>query len=207
MEDSAFKNHGPTALLGSTHELGAWYGGKVSFAVRLQAEKRGLHFTLECPVLGPSTRLTRSYGSSWLIRVKLSAGVFSNLERLKQLLLQPLVINGQVFRFFYARNVKKDSSVYLMATNERYDGCIKLQHSPLSGQKVYCSFLDFFSKHNNLQENCSQVMCLVIRVILYLSYYQTIAKWASRTALGLSNSVPGLMLDSSQIREEIDIGM
>ena len=176
-------------------------------AVRLQADKRGFHFTLECPVLGPSTRFTRSYGSSWLIRVKLSAGVFSNLERLKQLLLRPLIINGQVFRFFYARNVKKDSSVYLMATNERYDGCIKLQHSPLNGQKVYYSFLDFFSKHNNLQENCNQVMCLVIRVILYLFYYQTIAKWASRTALGLSNSVPGLMLDSSQIREEIDIGM
>ena len=34
-EDLAFKNHDPTALLGWTDELGAWYGGKVSFAVRL----------------------------------------------------------------------------------------------------------------------------------------------------------------------------
>ena len=59
MEDSAFKNYGPTALLGSTDELGAWYGGKVSFAVWLLFGcRQGFHFTLECPVLHCMARRT-----------------------------------------------------------------------------------------------------------------------------------------------------
>jgi len=159
-EDLAFRRHGPTSLLGSTPELGAWYGGKVSFTMGLQANKKGLQFFLEHPVLGSSSRFTRCYGSSWLIRVKLSHGIFSKpdkLESLKNLLHRPLVLNGQVFRFFYARSIKKDSSVFLMATNELFDGSIKPQHSPLNGQRVFCSFLDFFSRHNNLQDNSHQV--------------------------------------------------
>ena len=160
-EDFAFKNYGSTSLLGSTQELGAWFGGKVAFTMRLQADKNGsFQFYLECPTLGPSSRFTRCYGSSWLIRVRLSTGVLQKLDRLKKLLLRPLILNGQVFQFFYARNIKKDSSVYLMATNELYNGNIKLQHSSLNGQRVYSSFLDFFSKHNNLEDNCNQVMCL-----------------------------------------------
>jgi hypothetical protein len=165
-EDLAFKNYGPTSLLGSTHELGGWYGGKVSFTMRLQADKKGsFQFLLESPVLGPSSRFTRCYGSSWLIKVKLSAGNISNLESLKKLLLRPLILNGQVFQFFYAKNEKKDFSVYLMATNELYDGGIKLQHSPLNHQGVYYSFFEFFSKHNNIQDNNNQVKHLLIRVI------------------------------------------
>jgi RNA-dependent RNA polymerase len=149
--------YGPTGLLGCTHELGAWYGGKVSFSLRLQADKKGLfQFLLESPILGASCRFTRAYGSSWLIKVKVSVGSLSDLNSLKKLLQRPLIINGQVFRFFHAKNEKKDSLVYLMATNEHYDGSIKLRHV-LNGQRVYYSFLDFFSQHNNLQDNCHQV--------------------------------------------------
>jgi hypothetical protein len=161
----AFKNHGPSSLLGSTHELGAWYGGKVSFTMRLQADKTGsLQFILESPVLGPSSRFTRCYGSSWLIKVKLSAANLSNLEKMKKILLRPLILNGRVFRVFYAKNEKKDSSVYLMATDELFNG-EKLQHSPLNHQRGFYSFLDFFSKHNNLQDNCNQVRHFLIRRI------------------------------------------
>lgn len=42
---------------------------------------------------------------------------------------------------------------------------------------------------------------------MLIIYYKTIAKWAARVQLGLSNSVPGLMLDNTQIKEEVDIGM
>jgi len=193
-EDLAFKKCSHTSLLGSTQELRTWYGGKVSFTMRLDLnEKNGqLQFLLDHPTLGPSSRFTRCYGSSWLIRVKPSTGILSKpdkVKELKKLLLRPLILNGQVFRFFYAKSLKKDISIFLMATNEHYDGTTKLQHSSLNGQRVYNSFLDFLSKHNNLQENS----------------HQTIAKWAARIALGLSNSVPGLMLDNSQIRGEIDI--
>jgi RNA-dependent RNA polymerase len=161
-EDLAFKKCSHISLLGSTQELRTWYGGKVSFTMRLDLnEKNGqLQFILDHPTLGPSSRFTRCYGSFWLIRVKPSIGILSKpdkVKELKKLLLRPLILNGQVFRFFYAKSLKKDISIFLMATNEHYNGSTKLQHSSLNGQRVYNSFLDFLSKHNNLQENRHQV--------------------------------------------------
>jgi hypothetical protein len=177
-EDLAFNTHSRTAhtsLPGSTQELRAWYGGKVSFTMRLDMnEKDGqLQFHLDHPTLGPSSRFTRCYGSSWLIRVKPSTGILSRpakVKELKKLLLRPLVLNGQVFRFFYAKSLKKDVSIFLMATNEHYDGSIKLQHFS-SGQRVYSSFLDFFSKHNNLEENFHQVSHRLIIKEFSNTYY------------------------------------
>ncbi|KAF8273707.1 RNA dependent RNA polymerase-domain-containing protein [Lactarius quietus] len=157
--------------------------------MRLHIAKDGaFHFNLEHPVLGPSSRFTRTYGSAWLVRVRISKAVFSDpekSERLRALLLRPFVLNGLVFRFFYAN---KDHNAYLMATNETYSGM--MVQSPLSNSpNRLVSFLDFFSTHNNLTDN----------------NHQTIAKWAARTALGLSNSIPGLSLEVSQIREEVDV--
>ena len=124
-------------------------------------EKNGqLQFHLDHPTLGPSSRFTRCYGSSWLIRVKPSTGILSRPEKvkeLKKLLLRPFILNGQVFRFFYAKSLKKDISIFLMATNEHYDGIIKQQYLPSKGKGQRVSFLNFFSKHNNLQENSHQV--------------------------------------------------
>jgi RNA-dependent RNA polymerase len=163
-EDAAFKkNHGHTNLLGSTPELRAWYGGKVSFTIRLDIdEKNGqLQFLLDRPTLGPSSRFTRCYGSSWLIRVKPSTGILSRpdkLQKLKKLLFRPMILNGQVFQFFYAKSLKKDISLFLMAINKSYDGSIKLQNFSQNGQRAYTSFLNFFSKHNSLQENSHQVI-------------------------------------------------
>ncbi|KAI9459182.1 RNA dependent RNA polymerase-domain-containing protein [Lactarius psammicola] len=188
-EDAAFRQYGPNGCLGFTPELGSWYGGKVTFTTRLCAAKDGgFTFHLEHPVLGPSSRFTRTYGSAWLIRVRISKEIFSKAdlsEKLRTLLVKPLILNGVVFRFFYAN---KDHNAYLMATNEPYAGT--RQQSPLlNGPNRLVSFLDFFSIHNNLMDN----------------RHQTIAKWAARTALGLSNSVPGLALDVTQIREEVDV--
>ncbi|KAH9962190.1 RNA dependent RNA polymerase-domain-containing protein, partial [Russula dissimulans] len=184
MEATAFKTHGPMGCLGGH---GAWYGGKVSFSLKLHMDKTGLfHFSLEHPTLGPSSRYTRCYGSSWLLKVRLSKDLLSNIDQIKHLFFRPLVLNGQVFRFFH---VNKDHNIYLMATAEHYNGTLHLSPSLPNGQTFFCSFLDFFSKHNNLEENSNQ----------------TIAKWAARTALGLSNSVPGLIVEIAQIMEEVDI--
>lgn len=153
----AFKKYGHTSLLGSTQELGAWYGGKVSFKMQLNEKNGKLQFLLDHPTLGSSSRFTRCYGSSWLIKVKLSPNILSKPEKvkkLKKLLFRPLVLNGQVFRFFYSKSIKKEISVCLMATNEYYNGT-KLQS--LNGLRVYNSFLHFFLKHNNLQDNSHQV--------------------------------------------------
>ncbi len=162
----AFKKYGHTSLLGSTQELGAWYGGKVSFTMQLQlkANEKGLphwQFLLDHPLLGSSSRYTRCYGSSWLIRVKLPLDIFSQsskLKKLKNLLLRPLILNGQVFRFFFSRS-QKDLSTCLMATHEVYNGNIQFP-SPSNAPRG--SFLTFFLKHNNLQENSYQVTHMFI---------------------------------------------
>jgi hypothetical protein len=72
------------------------------------------------------------------------------LEKLRSFLTRPFVLNGRVFRFFY---LNKDHVAYLMATNERYKGGGLLQSSP----RIYCSFLDFFKKYNDLEQNRKQV--------------------------------------------------
>lgn len=125
--------------------------------MRLQTTRDGaFHFHLEPPVLGPSSRFTRTYGSAWLIRVRISKEIFSKpepSEKLRTLLVRPFILNGLVYRFFYAN---KDHNAYLMATNEAYSGT-RLQSFPLwNGQKHLVSFLDFFSTHNNLTDNSHQ---------------------------------------------------
>lgn len=124
--------------------------------MRLHATKDGaFHFYLEHPVLGPSSRFTRTYGSAWLVRVRISRDIFSKpdlSENLRTLLVRPFILNGLVFRFFYAN---KDHNAYLMATNEPISGT-RLQSPLLTGQKHLVSFLDFFSTHNNLRDNSHQ---------------------------------------------------
>lgn len=124
--------------------------------MRLHANKDGaFHFYMEHPVLGPSSRFARTYGSAWLVRVRISKEIFSKpdlLENLRTLLVRPFILNGLVFRFFYAN---KDHNAYLMATNEVYAGT-RLQSPLLNGRKHLVSFLDFFSAHNDLSDNSHQ---------------------------------------------------
>lgn len=155
-EDLAFKRYGPTGCLGSTPELGDFYGGKVSFCMRAQLEQGELRVTLERPVLGHSSRFTRCYGSSWLVKLRLPTDTLSKpdvLGKLRSFLTRPLVLNGRVFRFF---NINKNHGAYFMATNEWYKGSLQ-RPSPLDDQGIYCSFLDFFRRHNDLEQNNKQV--------------------------------------------------
>ncbi|KAI0264673.1 RNA dependent RNA polymerase-domain-containing protein [Gloeopeniophorella convolvens] len=190
MEDAAFRNHGPLACLGFTPELGSWYGGKVEFAVRLGVGKDGaLGLTLERPNLGPSSRFTRRYGSAWLLHLRISKEAFGKpgyQNRLEAFLLRPFVLNGQVFRFFYAN---KEHSAYLMATGEAYYGDDGNWTTMPHVHADRPSLLEFLAIHNNLEANSNQTM----------------AKWVARLALGLSNSVPGLKLEPGQIKKENDI--
>jgi hypothetical protein len=150
----AFKRHGPMGCLGSASGLEDFYGGKVSFSMRAQLDEQGaFHFVLERPALAHSSRFTRCYGSSFLIKLRLSLDLLSKpdlLNRLKQLLITPLVLLGQVFRFFH---INKNHHAYLMATDELYNGGII--SPPSNSQRI--SFLDFFRRHNNLEQNSNQV--------------------------------------------------
>jgi hypothetical protein len=140
--------------LGSASGLEDFYGGKVSFSMRAQLDEQGaFHFVLERPTLAHSSRFTRCYGSSFLIKLRLSSDLLSKpdlLDRLKQLLIRPLVLLGQVFRFFH---INKNHHAYLMATDELYNGGII--SPPSNSQRI--SFLDFFRRHNNLEQNSNQV--------------------------------------------------
>jgi hypothetical protein len=148
--------------LGSLPEPG-FYGGKVSFSMRAHLNKQGFfHFILERPVLGPSSRFTRCYGSSWVIKVRVSMDILLRpdaLDKLRSLLLKPLILNGQVYRFFH---INKNHHAYLMATNELLNECLMLQPLPSHSQGRYCSFLDFFERHNNLGHNCNQVSYILL---------------------------------------------
>ena len=128
-EDLAFARHDTMGCLGSTllAKLSNFYDGKMTFSMRTQFDEHGMfHFILEPPILGYSSRFTRCYGSSFLIRLRLSMNLLSKpvlLDRLKQLLIRPLILLGHVFRFFH---INKNHYVYLMATNEIYKGGIIL---------------------------------------------------------------------------------
>jgi RNA-dependent RNA polymerase len=128
--------------------------------MRLQTSKDGsFHFYMEHPVLGPSSRFTRAYGSAWLVRVRINKEIFSKpelSEKLRTFLLRPFILNGRVYRFFYAN---KDHNAYLMATNETYSGTSLLG----DGQNRLVSFLEFFSTHNNLSFNKHQARSVLAR--------------------------------------------
>ncbi|KAI0065260.1 hypothetical protein BV25DRAFT_1913873 [Artomyces pyxidatus] len=163
----------------------AWYGGKVQFSIKVSWEDGNYKLGLEQPELGPSSRFTRRFGSDWLIRVRITKQVFkvtNVIDKLEQLFLRPFVIGGRVFRFFYAN---KERNVFLMATNERYlNGVIHADRMP---RRV--SVPTFLSWHNPM----------------HINHKQTVAKWSSRIALGLSNSVPGILLEKERIAVVDDI--
>ncbi|ELU41160.1 RdRP domain-containing protein [Rhizoctonia solani AG-1 IA] len=143
---------------------GTYFGGK-------------FEFQLQPPVVSTSCRFRRYLGSRRLIEVR-----FSEKEpRLKPQVLREymvenaLVINGRVFRAFYARR----TIVYLVETNEALDR----QEDELVGDQFRRSLRDFIEWHNPL----------------YANPYQTLNKWSSRFALGFSTSRPGLMFAPSEI--------
>ena len=127
----------------------------MSFCMRAQLKEGAVHVALDRPMLGHSSRFTRCYGSSWMVKLRLPMEALSKpdvLEKLRSFLTRPFVLNGRVFRFFH---LNKNHVAYLMATNERYKGGGLLRSSP----GIYCSFLDFFKKHNDLEQNRKQVSC------------------------------------------------
>ncbi|KAG6808745.1 hypothetical protein H0H93_016519, partial [Arthromyces matolae] len=93
----------------------------------------------------------------------------------------PFVLWGVVFRAFFA----KEGTFFLVKTNEQWvDG--KIVDSPDG-----LTLLDTVNFHNPLSfpGNQNQTMC----------------KWSARTALALSNSVPGPLLEAENITYENDI--
>ncbi|EAU84823.2 RNA-directed RNA polymerase [Coprinopsis cinerea okayama7 len=183
-EEDRLRSGNPLANLGFD-ENGQWtgeYGGKVEFRGSLHHDPfTGFRVRLERPTLGPSTQLARRFGSKNLFRLKIMKGSQGHKDLL-QFLARPFVICGGVYRAFYA----KEQNVFFVKTNEDMD---KLMFIPDPLIKDVPSFFDFLDFHNPMDATTNQKM----------------AKWASRFALGLSNSVPGLLLKPENIRFKDDI--
>ncbi|KZV72073.1 hypothetical protein PENSPDRAFT_650156 [Peniophora sp. CONT] len=162
----------------------AWYGGQVSFSgkVSWNPEHKCLEFGLCEAEIGASSRFTRRWGSDFMIRVRIHRDVYAGdksgqrLEMAYRFLLEPLVIWGRVYRFMYAN---KEHTAFYVATNETLPPKVDVRDS-----KRFLSLYDFIMWHNPIHANTGQ----------------TLAKYNARTALGTSNSIPGIRLLPIQIR-------
>ncbi|KAH8101472.1 RNA dependent RNA polymerase-domain-containing protein [Cristinia sonorae] len=184
------KLQSPEGFLGCNEDLTtsrdpAWYGGKVHFSCRLVSETdRSYKLVLEPPVLGPSSRFTRRFGSERFIRVRIQKKLFyGDSEALIQYFQKPFVFDHQVYRAFFA----KDLTVFLVETAEKWTGEAVVPDQTRG--PLILSFMDFINWHNPLHCNRTQSM----------------AKWTSRFALGLSSSVPGIRVDQMDCLAETDI--
>ncbi|KAF9569288.1 hypothetical protein CPC08DRAFT_701791 [Agrocybe pediades] len=170
----------------------SWYGGKVLFHGKLQdvsprgSKEPDFKLTLEPAELGPSNMFARRFGSKHFFRIKLTKAVLASKKSdlLINYLRRPLIICGCVFRAFYA----KESNVFYVKTHET----MALEDNSVTTKLTVpdtMSFLEFLNWHNSIDLNNNQTM----------------AKFVSRFALGLSNSVPGLMVEQENIRSIDDI--
>ncbi|TRM60307.1 RNA dependent RNA polymerase-domain-containing protein [Schizophyllum amplum] len=181
----------PEAGLGNSTVKPGWYGGKVVFPLKVKPKRvdrsgkgpiTGYHIVLDHATLSSSTRFARKSGSAAFIRVKVAMDILrSNAGMMVDLFLKPFVLWDRVFRAFFA----KDDNVFLYCTNETMGESGMLRTIDNGRQ----SLLDFVEFHNPLREGDKQLLC----------------KWASRMALGLSNSVPGPRIDPRDIFETPDI--
>ncbi|TRM55779.1 RNA dependent RNA polymerase-domain-containing protein [Schizophyllum amplum] len=181
----------PDAGLGNSTVKPGWYGGKVVFPLKIKPKKEnrsgkgpitGYQIVLDHATLSSSTRFARKSGSAAFIRVKIAMDILrSNASMMIDLFLKPFVLWDRVFRAFFA----KDDNVFLFCTNETMDESGMLRTIDNGRQ----SLLEFVEFHNPLREGDKQLLC----------------KWASRMALGLSNSVPGPRIDPRDIFETPDI--
>ncbi|KZS95473.1 hypothetical protein SISNIDRAFT_452100 [Sistotremastrum niveocremeum HHB9708] len=181
LEEDAFKR-GDETTLGPVGETG-WYGGKVEFTGRVHSDSgRRLVVRLEFPELGPSTRFTRKFGSSKFLRIRIPPKIhYQRGNELTEFFAKPFVLLGNVYRTV----MSKDGNVYLFRVNDAFR-----LHSPQSDFVVGLDKLaELFNWHNPMEHNQNQTM----------------AKWSVRMGLGFSNSVPGLLVEASNIFQIDDI--
>ncbi|PCH44937.1 hypothetical protein WOLCODRAFT_56552, partial [Wolfiporia cocos MD-104 SS10] len=174
----------------------SWYGGRVHFTAKVAFDNSGpTTLKLDRPTLGSSNQLARRFGSWRFIRVRIPKDLPYRGDKkagegiLVLFFKRPFVLNGRVFRAFYA----KEHNVFLVQTNETWDGTqiveqVSSSMPDLMKVPIPVNFLEFINYHNNMDRN----------------RHQTMVKWAARFALGLSNSIPGVRLEPANIAFEDD---
>ncbi|KAL6305950.1 RNA dependent RNA polymerase-domain-containing protein, partial [Sparassis latifolia] len=173
-----------------------WYGGKIHFTGALRIVRNALRIVLEDAHLGSSSRFMRRFGSWAFVRIHIHKDIYFKRNKLCegdalfQYFARPFIINGSVFRAFFA----KEQSVFLFQTNEAWDGTRVFVPPPRSRVQTAkastgMSLLTFLNWHNQMEVNKKQTM----------------VKWVARFALGLSNSMPGIRLEPHQVKYEPEI--
>ncbi|KAG7449112.1 uncharacterized protein BT62DRAFT_1073637 [Guyanagaster necrorhizus] len=185
LEEEALKKN-PNGCLGFNEVNNDWYGGKVNFRGKLKktSEKGSspsFKIVLEKAELGPSNRFARKFGSKSFLRIKVTKECLSYEKELVSFFKHPFILNGSVFRAFY----EKDKNVFLFMTDEVVEGSEISRISPQRFRPDRISLIGFLDWHNPIMNNITQTM----------------AKWSARFALGLSNSAPGILLKTEQIKE------
>ncbi|KAJ7275086.1 RNA dependent RNA polymerase-domain-containing protein [Mycena rebaudengoi] len=173
----------PNAALGNSPDYPDGYGGKLCFGgkISIVANSQAITLELDRCTVGSSCRLWRRFGSSSFLRIKVPSTILHSSHRLTEYFQRPFVLwDDSVFRAFYA----KEDSVFLFKTRELpvwdENGRIRFLESPNG-----LSLFEFIDQFNPLHLNDNQILC----------------KWASRFALGLSNSVPGPVLSDVDVEE------
>ncbi|QRV80332.1 feruloyl esterase B [Ceratobasidium sp. AG-Ba] len=165
---------------------GGYFGGKIDQIVRLTLERDKFKFTILPPAKSKSFRFRRFTGSRRLLEVRFSTQADQH-NRIKSMDVfdfftkKAIVINGRVFRAFYAR----EKAVHLVETNEEQFR----PADPLFGDDHRMSLTDFIQWHNPVYANPNQPL----------------PKWVSRFALGFSDSQPGIPIAPSNIHFIDDI--
>ncbi|KAJ6448667.1 RNA dependent RNA polymerase-domain-containing protein, partial [Mycena vitilis] len=162
-----------------------WFGGKIKFAgiAYFHPENKSeLLFHLHAPQLEHSDRVRRRWGSSNLLTLTFPDEVHYRPSDIDRYVKRPFILLGGVFRAFDT----KDSRLFLVRTNEFVEGN---RIHPTRFHPDLPSLSRFLAWHNPIESNPGQTM----------------VKWASRFALGRSNSAPALRLDTACIEMIPDI--
>ncbi|KAG7096864.1 hypothetical protein E1B28_004272 [Marasmius oreades] len=181
-EEEEFNKGNKFGCLGCKEDGDAWYGGKVAFRGKVKKVSSKYAATpeftveLERPELSASYRFSRRFGSSSFFRLKIPKELWKHTESLIDFLLRPFILCGFVYRAVY----EKDKTVIFARTSESLSD---VPESIQSSLRETLSLQDFLEIHNPLSLNKNQ----------------TVAKWASRFALGLSTSAPGLKVSGENI--------
>lgn len=138
-------------LMGEYEGESEWHGGKIQQIARLAEPTRGNFVVqLERMEMRRSNRFARFLGSRRMLLLRVGRDlVMKQGDAVRAFCLHKFVLCGRVFVPFHA----KDSSVYMMETNENYERSVDM----MCGDQHRISFDAFIDWHNPLEHNRNQV--------------------------------------------------
>ncbi|CAG8698193.1 3235_t:CDS:2, partial [Ambispora leptoticha] len=158
--DEIYKNHPIIQMLPKKASNSTWEPPKlvngendtaIIFSAVLEWTSKEHHLSLNPPKRGPSKRFYRKFGSDRFLSLKVDADLQklnpNELEKLKRLLLKPIILAGRTFELLYG----KDNTIFYFATrgkNIKKTSIYKLidWHIPFKGDNLNMSVSKFVSR-------------------------------------------------------------